>query len=169
MLYESVAYVCVITWSLKVWFSACTAASCLSFSLSFSSVFSQVLFKVFTSSLMSTLFRQFSRRDFCKGNLFYSSTYSRDNEFQLSQCRSSQSVTLICYLQANVSRYKRAVHLIKAVHGCSPNLHFWFQASPMWVGSLQTHMPYCIFIFIRSFTGQDFDVGVKWYYIFHIL
>lgn len=63
-----------VTSSLKVWFSACAAASSLSLSLSFSCVFSQVLRKLFTSSLLSTLLWQFSRRDFCKGSFFYSSS-----------------------------------------------------------------------------------------------
>lgn len=63
-----------LTLSLKLWFSACAAASSLSLSLSFSCVFSQVLCQLFVSSLVFILFWQFSRRDFCKGNLFFLSS-----------------------------------------------------------------------------------------------
>lgn len=56
-----------ITCSLKVWFSAWTAANSLSLSLSFSCVFSQSLRNFFSSSLLSILIWEFSRRDFCKG------------------------------------------------------------------------------------------------------
>lgn len=80
---------CLFTWSLKVWFSAWAAASSLSLSLSFSCVLSQVLRKLFTSSLMSTLFWQFSRTDFCKANLFQQSN-SFCNCMQLTWGRSSQ-------------------------------------------------------------------------------
>lgn len=141
-----------ITSSLKVWFSACAAASSLSLSLSLSCVFSQVLRKLFTSSLLSTLLWQFSRRDFCKGDFFYLSSQPFFYKTCTMTAAIKGSVTLICYLQADVSGYKGAVHLIKALHGWRPDPHLWLQTPPMWIGSLQTHMVHCIFRFIHSFT-----------------
>lgn len=54
-----------ITCSLRVWFSARAAASSFSFSWRFFCAFSHVFFRLFSSSLLSTLLWQFSRRDFC--------------------------------------------------------------------------------------------------------
>lgn len=113
-----------ITWSFRVWFSACAAASSRSLSLSLSCVFSKLLLKLFTSSLVSTLFWQFSKRDFCKTN-------KQTNDIYLlsSSCRTTATAKCssahISYLQAEVCRYKRTVHLVEALHGGRPGLHLW--------------------------------------------
>lgn len=137
-----------LTCSLKVWFSACTAASSRSLSLSLSCVFSWVLRKLFASSLASTLFWQFSRRDFWKGNYFTSQTSLSGLVLCCHIGNVHRLRWLICYLQADVSRYQGAVHLIKTLHGRRPYPHLWLQTPPLCVGNLQKPTVCCTFRFI---------------------
>lgn len=157
-----------LTCSLNVWFSACAAASSLSLSWSSSCVLLKVLCKLFSPSLLSILFWQFSRRDFCKGNFFY---LSRQPflwwHAAVIQRVFTSWVTLICYLQADVGRYEGAVHLIKALHGRRPDPDLWLQTPPMWVRGLQKQW-YTVFFMIYSQPQRlEFDEGVMSHMVLH--
>lgn len=63
---------------------------------------------------------------------------------------------LICYLQADIRGYQGAVHLIKALHCCCPDLHLRLQSPLLCIGLLQNHMAQGTFTLIHTWTKWSF-------------